>query len=42
MNTKFTLLSYQIGKSGYPEDDWQIIRTIHNEKEYYEALIKIN
>lgn len=33
-----TLISYQYSKAGYREDDWQIIRTISNEKELFEAL----
>jgi len=36
--TEFSMISYQRGVCGYPEDDWQIIRYIENGKQFLEAL----
>jgi hypothetical protein len=35
---KLTLISYQEGKCGFHEDDWQLIRTISSEKELLKGL----
>jgi len=35
---EFTLISYQNGKCGFKDDDWQIIRRITTTNDLYEAL----